>query len=80
MPMLTVCYDKEKLVNFIVFNVISKILNHYMKEGAYIEVLKLNIYNKVYILFSKAARNRKLIDKLYEFRYVYVRLNNYVSQ
>lgn len=51
-----------------------------MKEGAYIEVLKLNIYNKVYILFSKAARNRKLIDKLYEFRYVYVRLNNYVSQ
>lgn len=55
MPMLTVCYDKEKWVNFLVFNVISKILNHYMKEGAYIEVLKLNIYNKVYILFFKSC-------------------------
>lgn len=35
-----------------------------MKEGAYIKVLILNIYKRVYILdfFTKAARNRKLIN------------------
>lgn len=33
-----------------------------MKEGVYIEVSKLNIYNKVYIFFSKAASSRKFIN------------------